>query len=271
MVLDTVQFFISSLSSDHFWLFTLVGGCKFQRLPLSSLSFQPMWVASYTSINYIFRTCGSYQRIGLKTYWTHKQMILTYKYIDYLASISSHSYWRTEMLFYLSWENHGIIDSPMAFTLGSVFRFLWSKKKGILAIYAWVALQGDSSEESNLSSKQCYRCKAGNWVESSGFPLQYWHQPFAHQISVSLCTQIKQDLSQLFLYLSSADIMICSPSWGLCTFSALNITSVLIPWCWHHMPCLWWLGISHRLLHPGAQLYGRQHSPPSFSKFPVSP
>lgn len=158
-----------------------------------------MWVASYTFINYIFRTCGNYQRIGSKTYWTHKQMILTYKYIDYLASISSHSYWRTEMLFYLSWESLGIIDSPMAFTLGSVFRFLWSKKKGIFAIYDWVALEGYSSKKSNLPFKQCYRCKAGNWVESSGFPLQYWHQLFARQISISLYTQIKQHLGQLWL------------------------------------------------------------------------
>ena len=107
-------------------------------------------------INYIFRTCENYQRIGSKTYWTHKQMILTNKYIDYLASISFHSYWRTEMLFCLSWESVGIIDSPMAFTLGSVFRFLWSKKKGIFAIYAWVVLEGDSSKESNLPFKQCY-------------------------------------------------------------------------------------------------------------------
>ena len=117
MVLDTLQFFIrSSLSSDLFtWLLLIIYLIGWMQISETAtiISLIPTNVNSFIYlINYIFRTCGNYQRMGSKTYWTHKQMILTNKYIDYLASISFHSYWRTEMLFCLSWESLGIIDLP---------------------------------------------------------------------------------------------------------------------------------------------------------------
>ena len=101
--------------------------------------------------------------MGSRAYWTHYQKTVAYNCVDCLASTSSHSNWRTEMVFCISSESLGITYSPGVFTLANGFRFLWRKKEGIFTRYSSGGIAGS---DLTPTSNNVDRCRAGNWVEA---------------------------------------------------------------------------------------------------------